>query len=314
MGELKGFPNEVKCVAWSPDSKLIAGAGTLNEVWVWAVRSGELLAKLNNGTMVITNGLDFSPDGKILAAGGSNGEVKLWDIAEKKVVLSMKTKETNTVRQVAFSPNGKQLLAVSGGISLLNVSDGSLEYSTPETVWTVRWSRDGKQIFECGPAGFCVRDTASGKLIQQSGQRIEQDQRIMPGGRIEPGRRYELSPDGKTAAAGFIVDLNAKLCEVRIFNTSTGAMLRALSITEPEWIVPNCYTSDGKYLFAVSRMNVIVFNMLSGTFARILTGDPHEASGFRFAKLSPDDRAIAVVNLDSTIKLLAEQPAAPKKK
>jgi len=296
IAELKGFPNEMTCLAWSPDSKLLAGGGKTREVWLWSLRNGEVTAKLNNETMGQTNWLDFSADGKLLAAGGIGGEIKIWDVEGKKLQTSLKLDLPSEVDAVHFSPDGKYLLVISGGISLWNTANGKLEYNAPEKLSTAAWSRDGKQIWEGGYLGFCVRDAVSGKMVRQSG------------GNIEGGNQNiycALSPDGKTAAVAskYHNDIETK---IRMYNTTSGAALRELTVPVRDTRQLE-YSADGKFLLVAGGGDVAVCNVMTGAHINLPVKIPNMGR-FQCARMTSDGRVIAVATSDGTVQLLNEKP------
>lgn len=77
---IHGFENRL---IFSPDSKTIVWAGTLNmrsnvRIKLWDVETGEEIRTLSGHTEPIES-LAFSHDGKILASGSFDGTVLLWD-------------------------------------------------------------------------------------------------------------------------------------------------------------------------------------------------------------------------------------------
>jgi len=56
--------------------------------YVWDVRNGEMIMKLDGHTDSVTN-VGFSSDGKFLATGGMDGQVRIWSVAEKKLLVAL---------------------------------------------------------------------------------------------------------------------------------------------------------------------------------------------------------------------------------
>lgn len=129
-------------IAFSPDSRILAGGDGDGKVYLWDVTSKELKTTLTEHTKDFVFSVAFSPDGRTLASGarhGGDGEVYLWDMVsgECKASLNMRRKG---VTGVAFSPDGSAL-AVGGneGVTLWDVKkilhhshDDTYIYATDE--------------------------------------------------------------------------------------------------------------------------------------------------------------------------------------
>jgi WD40 repeat protein/DNA-binding SARP family transcriptional activator len=117
---LGGHEATIEQLAFSPDGRLLAGAGSFTTnlaarqtIPVWDVDTGELLFQLEGHTASDVSAIAFSPDGRRLAtAGGDDGTVRLWDAAGGEELLAITT-GLDQVMRVAFSPEG-QLVAASG--------------------------------------------------------------------------------------------------------------------------------------------------------------------------------------------------------
>ena len=79
---LKGHTDRVSCVAFSPDSKILASASQ-KTIKLWDISTGKAKATFESTTSVIVNALTFRHDGKMLVVGG-NKDIELWDISSVK--------------------------------------------------------------------------------------------------------------------------------------------------------------------------------------------------------------------------------------
>ena len=70
----------MNAIAFSPDGKLLASAGTDGSISLWNPATGQpVRAPLPAGSNV--DSVAFSPDGKLLASGGTDGTVRAWNTA-----------------------------------------------------------------------------------------------------------------------------------------------------------------------------------------------------------------------------------------
>ncbi len=107
---LEGGAGEVRCVAFSPDGKLIAAGNRYHTVRVWDVATRKEVKTLT-GHMSDVWTIAFSPDGKTLAAADTDwkkaSKVKLWDTATWKERGSLDV--SGEILSIEYSPNGDWL-------------------------------------------------------------------------------------------------------------------------------------------------------------------------------------------------------------
>ena len=100
---LSGHARVVWSVAVSPDTKIIASAGSDNNVILWDYDKGKEIATLRGHNAGITS-LEFSADGSILASRSFDRSIYLWSVDKAQPIIKSK-EHMSQVTSIAFSPN-----------------------------------------------------------------------------------------------------------------------------------------------------------------------------------------------------------------
>src|SRR5262249_45237625 len=95
------------CVAFAPDSKLLASGDNRGGIKLWDLRTGTELRRLAGHGKESIHGLAFSPDGTTLASTAGDGTVRLWDVSSGEGKRTIKL--DGNLSGVAFSPDGSLL-------------------------------------------------------------------------------------------------------------------------------------------------------------------------------------------------------------
>jgi len=145
----------VRCVAFSPDGKLLVSADETGAITMWDMPAGKQRAVLNGHKQFVLS-MAFSPNGKSLATFSNDDTIKIWEMPSSKLLRTINGAHSGVGGALAFSTDGKTLASGAGGsITLWDPGTGTekITLKQPGYLWSLAFSPDGKLLASGGGSG-----------------------------------------------------------------------------------------------------------------------------------------------------------------
>src|SRR4029453_12160507 len=193
-------------LAFSPDGRTIASAGSAGRVILWNLDGDHLSSQRWGQGLPQTTAVAFSPDGKILGSADDVGTILLRDAKTGAAALagSLKDNEIQAVNSIAFSPHGRTLAAATANrVELWDVASGTLDARLENDEGTRRLTTVLSAAFTANGDRLVTGDSAGavGVWDVASRARLLTLERIHGNFLTSPVTSVAISPDGSTVVS-----------------------------------------------------------------------------------------------------------------
>lgn len=143
---------QLYALAWSPDGRYLASAGSSATIEVWDTMTNQVVATCTGHTQSIF-GLAWSPDGRRIVSASQDHTAQVWNPLTGTPLVSF-TGHVDTVWVVEWSPNGRSIASgsVDGTVQIWNPNSAARTqiYTASSAVRALAWSPDGRSLASGG--------------------------------------------------------------------------------------------------------------------------------------------------------------------
>ncbi|KAJ5697203.1 hypothetical protein N7488_010887, partial [Penicillium malachiteum] len=292
-------PSRTNPVAFSPDSQLLAVAGSLTGIiQLWNLAEGVLHQTLQGHSDQILS-LVFSPDSQLLASIFLGRAVQVWNLDTGKLQQSkIKDKSANSGRRIfrpgsqalAFSPDSQILAYGSWGhmVHLLNPATGTLQRTlrgNSDRIASIAFSPNAELLASSSAdQTVCLWDMRTGTLHQK----LRSTSGVI--------RSMAFATDSQLVISGSQNQI------IQLWDLDTGTSKQFLEDHPSEYHTMALSSSTGCLLLASSSESdsVQLWNLAKGTVHQKLELHSAEVSAVAF---SSDSQLLASASSDKTVRL-----------
>jgi len=165
---LEGHTGRVTALLIDPTRRFLLSGAEDRQIILWDIKSGKVLKKLDNGSIV--HAFALGTDGKTLYVAGNETEIKAYTIGVWTVGRYL-TGHSDVVNSISLSPDGKFLLSGSNDKTarIWDLTTGKESKKLAVDCWKVQsvsYTRDGKYAATgCNDGTVRIWQTDGAKLI-----------------------------------------------------------------------------------------------------------------------------------------------------
>lgn len=153
--EFNGHRGTIHSLAFDPEGKHLASAGSDGRVKIWDVLDKEKAAQDLSEQTGAVYAVTYSPDGKWLATAGWDGTVRIWNTANSELYRMFHPQEGDAW-SVSFGKNGKWVAcAIQESVRVWDIDTEKeiFKYQGTRAFHTVRFAPDGTTLAAGGRDG-----------------------------------------------------------------------------------------------------------------------------------------------------------------
>jgi WD40 repeat protein len=246
---LRGHTDWIRCVAFSPDGKVLITGSKDRTARLWNTATGECTAILTGHSGEVLSAA-FANGGKQVATAGSDGRIKIWDVSNGREQVTLSEVRPSSFFAIAFQPDS-QILASGGekgSVSLWDISTGKIVAVLKghnASIRSITITNDGKSLVSRSEDGVII--------VWSIKEQIEKRRIGNPENILFFVYRATLSPNGS------IIARNNYSGTVSLLDIATGANRLTLNANTPWPIYSLAFSPDSRFMAASVMMDKNVY-------------------------------------------------------
>jgi WD40 repeat protein len=273
---LRGQEQAISSVAFGSDGQQLATASQDGSVWVWNIKTGQVLHHLDHGKTKVRV-VRFSQNGKLLATGDDSGKIWIWDehTGAKLHVLSLQ-EQTSRITSIVFHPDGQRLVAgwSDGRVALWDLRNYSLkrvfDTKADQPIVSLVFGRDGREFIAGNDGGQLYSWRFDGRQQPVPRFSLKLDRLSLNAIAPSPDAKQLVIAAGREDPKGLHGGAKGS---VKIIDAATGNELRELRGGHNGAVLDAAFSSDGRIVItSASDGTICVWDAKNGDLKRILRG------------------------------------------